>query len=273
VLAVAGLAALTMAGPFDLAPIAARHMARSLGRPVAIETMRVHFGAAVRVELRGLVFDNVDGGSQPRMLEVGRIDAETTPWSLILWALPRHALTVRHLSVEGVRLLLERGAGDRPNWRFGDSGPSKSDRRGGFPALLDARIRDAEIDVRPSSGHTLRVRLDEAGIAAGGVGQPISLAGTGAYNATPIALTATLRSFNELHDAALPFGMELHFSSGETTLGFVGTMTDPLNVDGADGRLALNAPTWDRVLAIAGIGEWAGRSLARGRRQWNVARP
>src|ERR1019366_2101641 len=58
-----------------------------------------------------------------------------------------------------------------------------------------------------------------------------------------------------------PFGMNLHFSSGDTTLEFVGTMTDPLNADGADGGVGLDARTWNRLLGIAGIGAWTGPPL------------
>ncbi len=255
------IAALLLAGPFDIAPIVARHAALSLGRPVTIAAMRVHFGAAVRVELRGLVIDNRPGGSQPRMLEVAEIDAEIAPWPLILWALPRHALMIRHLDIKGVRLLLEHTADDQPNWHFNRSVPSHANPRSDFPTLLDASIHDVEIDLRPSSGHVLRMLLGYASIASSGVTQPIALTASGAYNTTPLQLAATLRSFDELHDAALPFGMNLHFSSGDTTLEFVGTMTDPLNADGADGRVALDAPTWNRLLGIAGIGAWTGPPL------------
>ena len=47
--------------------------------------------------------------------------------------------------------------------------------------------------------------------------------------------------------------MTLHAASGETTLVFEGTATDPLNVDGMKGRLDLDAPNADALLGIAGL--------------------
>ena len=44
-------------------------------------------------------------------------------------------------------------------------------------------------------------------------------------------------------------------ASGETTLEFDGTMTDPLDVDGADGRAVLLVPTPEAILALAGTAE------------------
>jgi uncharacterized protein involved in outer membrane biogenesis len=248
-----GAAALFALGPFDLAPIVVRHLSASPGRTLSIATLRVRVGAAVSLELRDLDLDNLPNGSVPRMLHITRLDAEIAPWSVLLWGLWHRALVVRHLSVDGVRLWLEHGSDDRPNWRFGDSVTRPSTRRTQFPVLLDAKLHDVEIDLRTSSGKILRVTLDDAGIAARGAGRPVTLNGSGGYNAIPIQFAATTRSFNELHNTAVPFGMALHFASGDTTMDFIGTMTDPTNADGADGRLTVNAPTWDRMLAIAGV--------------------
>lgn len=254
-LAALGVAALISLGYFDYAPAVALRGSRSLGRPVTIAALRVHVGAAVTVELHDLAVDNAPGGSQPLMLQVARLNAEISPWSLFMWILSNRVPEFRHLSIDGVRLLLEHGSGDRPNWHFSDTASSPTDRRRQFPILLDARFHDAEIDLRTSSGKTLRLILGDASIAATAASQPVTLTATGAYNATPLQLAAALQSFDVLHDAAVPFRTNLHISSGDTTMDIAGTMTDPLNADGADGRLDLKAPNLDRILAIAGVSE------------------
>ena len=65
-----------------------------------------------------------------------------------------------------------------------------------------------------------------------------------------------------MRDSAVPYGTKLHFTSGQTTLDFDGTMTDPLDVDGAKGRLALDAPTPEAILAIAGVASTLDASLS-----------
>jgi uncharacterized protein involved in outer membrane biogenesis len=218
----------------------------------------------VTVELRDLALGNAPGGSQAQMLQIARIDAEIAPWSLAAWAVLRRPPVVGHLTIEGARLLLEHAGGDRPNWRFGKSKPAAAHHnpRSGFPTLLDARLHDGEIDLRASSGSTIRIRLDDARIAAEGLDQPVTLGATGAYNATPVQLSAALHSFDELHDPTQPFGTDIHLTSGDTKLEFAGTLTDPINADGAVGRLVLTAPNLDRLLAIAGADNRAALPLA-----------
>ena len=262
ILAVVGVAALTTLGRFNLAPAASRYASHTLGRPLTIGALQVQWGTVVTVKLRDLALANAPGGSQPDMARITRLDAQIAPVSLVAWMLWRHPLVVRHLSIDGARLLLEHAAGDRPTWRFGDSkpGPHKNP-RSVFPTLLDAHLRNAEIDLRGSGGHIIRIRLDTAGIAAKADDQPITLIATGAYNATPLALSASLHAFAELHDASQPFGTVLHLSSADTKLDFAGTMTDPINVDGAVGQLTLTAPNLDRLLAIAGVNDRAALSV------------
>jgi uncharacterized protein involved in outer membrane biogenesis len=262
VLAVLGVATVVAVRQFNLAPDVARYASRALGRSVTIGALRVHVGFPVTVELRGLAVSNAPGGSQAQMLQIARLDAEIAPWSLAAWAVLRRPPVVRHLAIEGARLLLEHAGGDRPNWRFGTSKPAaRHNPRAGFPSLLDARLHDGEIDLRASGGSTIRIRLDEARIAAEGLDQPVTLAATGAYNATPVQLSAALHSFDELHDPAQPFGTDIHLTSADTQLEFVGTMTDPINADGAVGRLVLTAPNLDRLLAIAGADDRAALPL------------
>jgi uncharacterized protein involved in outer membrane biogenesis len=256
VLAVSGVGGLFVLGHFELAPMAERYVSHKLGRPITVGGLRVRWGVPVTVELRDLAIDNAPGGSQAHMLQIAHLHADIAPLSLVAWVVSGHPPVVRHLTIEGARLLLEHAADDRPNWRFGKPQPTivaHRNPRAGFPTLLDARLHDVEIDLRMSGG-TLRIRLDAAGIVANGVDRPVSLTATGAYNGTPITLSGALHSFTELHDRSVPFGTNIQLASADTKLDFDGTMTDPINVDGAVGRLTLTAPNLDRLLTVAGVG-------------------
>ena len=255
VVAGAGLAAL---GRFNLAPAASRYASHALGRHMTIGALHVRWGTVVTVKLRDLALANAPGGSQPDMVRITRLDAQIGPVSLAAWMLLGHPPVVRHLTIDGARLLLEHTANDHPNWRFHGAKPvPRPNLRVDFPTLLDAHLQDAEVDLRGAGGHTIRIRVDSAGIAAKAADRPVTLTAAGAYNGTPLTLSADLHSYDELHDAPKPFGTVLHLASADTRLDFTGTMTDPINVDGAAGQLALTAPNLDRLLAIAGVDDHA----------------
>jgi uncharacterized protein involved in outer membrane biogenesis len=71
----------------------------------------------------------------------------------------------------------------------------------------------------------------------------VHLSGPGSYQGVPVALNATLGSFDQLHDPATKLPADVTLTSGDTALHFAGTLTKPLDVDGADGQLSVTAPT------------------------------
>jgi uncharacterized protein involved in outer membrane biogenesis len=245
-------------GRVDLASIAATRATAALGREVKIESLRLSPGRWIGIELRGAQLANVAGGSAPRMVEIGQLRAELDPLSLL-----RGPAALRGVELDGFKLLLERGPNRAANWHFGPAGasgapsapdaPKAPDGRSGFPDLPSVTLRNSEILFRTSSGQALRTTLTEATILSPDPTQPATLRGAGSYNGTPVALEATLGPITVLRDASKPYPTLLRMRSGETTLVFDGTMTDPLNVDGATGRLTLHAPTPAALLAIAGV--------------------
>ncbi len=242
------VAAWLLIGRFDLGPFAARWASASLGRTVTVASLHVTPGRWLTIELDGVRLDNIAGGTAPTMAELRHVTAEVEAVSLA-----RGPVMIRHLVVDGMTVLLERTADGTKNWKFGPDKP-KADPTGrsSFPALLEARLSDGEITVRTSGGKPLRTHLDDAAVQTGGTDQPVRLTGTGSYNGTSVRLDGDLASIDALRDVAKPFPVTLHMASGETTLDFKGTMTDPLNVDGAKGALALVAPSLKPILAMAG---------------------
>lgn len=262
-LAAVGAAAFLFVGRYDFGPFAAGRAGDALGRPVAVGGLRVSPGRWVTVDLTGARLDNAAGGSRPAMVEVGRLVAEVEAVSLL-----RGPVVVRRLEIDGLSVLLERTADGTPNWRFGprvERGPTRAPAdRSWFPTLLDARLLRGEVVFRTSSGAELRTLLDEAAWRTEGADRPVRLTAEGAYNGVPVRLGGDLRPVAELRDAAKPYGTDLRFASGDTTLGFKGTMTDPLNADGVRGELSLAAPTPGALMAVAGVSGEADASLALG---------
>jgi AsmA family protein len=239
-----------LVGHFNLASLASGRASAALGRQVTIDALHITPGRWITIEVDAARLANVPGGSRPMMVELRHLTAKVDALSLL-----HRPLIVRRLVVDGLSILAERTAGHTPNWRFGGAKPkpSTSDNRSWFPTLLNASLNDSEVVYRTSGGATFRTTLTKLSIVTPNVTQPVRLTATGAYNGTPISLAGELQSIVALRDGTIPYGMELHLRSDETKFSFKGTMTDPLDVDGAKGAVVLEAPTPKALLALAGL--------------------
>jgi uncharacterized protein involved in outer membrane biogenesis len=238
-------------GHFDLAYPVSRYLSEKVGRKLTIGSLRVTLGNPVAVEIHAVSLANAKGGSQPEMIALAHLKAEISP-STILYG----PLVVRHLSIDGAQILLEHGPGNYPNWKLASPlvhiAP-KMDGRQVMPALLDAHFHNIEIDVRTSDGNLLRTRLNDFAVKAASPETPVSLTGNGSYNGIPIHADIDLPPFSALHTKLAKLPVKLKLISGATSLAFEGTSTDPLNADGAEGRMILDAPKLHELLAIAGF--------------------
>ena len=234
----------------DLAKLASDYLSDRLGRKLTIASVRLHLGNPVRMEIGGVRLANMEGGSQPDMIALSRLTADVSPFRLLFG--PQ---TVQHLSLEGAVVLLEHGPNDVPNWKL--SAPTarmvgKREARLVLPTLLDAHFRNVEIDVRTSSGNVLRTRLDDFAVKAAAVDTPVTLVGDGSYNGIAVHADAKLPAFARLHTHTKTFPISIKLTSGTTSLALDGNARDPLNFDGIDGRIVLDAPKPRELFALAG---------------------
>ncbi len=259
-LVVVGVTGFLLLGRFELGPMAARMASERLGRPVTVARLHVSPGRWVTVELDGFTLANIEGGTRPLMLSLGHLSAELDPLSL-LWGPP----TLRNVAADKLDLLFERRASDgRRNWRFGPNPDRPSsppgDDRSGFPGFVAATMRDVVIGVGTSSGQVLTTRLAEASVSLPGGTGPLRIEGKGSYNGVPASLAGDGGTLAAFRDAATPFPITLHLASDPATLVFKGTMTHPLDVDGARGDVTLDAPSLAPVLKM--VGADGGKDIA-----------
>lgn len=251
VLAVAAAAAL-LAWPRAAVQALASHL---LERPVQIAELSLSVGDPVTVTLRGLRIANMPGGSSAEMIAVEAIDA-----ALDRAALLQGRLVYESLQVTRPRIALERDARGRGNWDFGgnstDSTTSDSrlvlvpKNRRQFPSLLNLRLTGGEVRFRTSSGQWLRLPLDDLTIQATDEDAPVSLVLDGGYNDTDAQLTATTASFNAFRDAAKPFDAGFSIAMPGVKLDFKGLLREPLDFEGVEGRMALEARRLDDLIGI-----------------------
>lgn len=242
-------AAVLLLPRIELAGFAAGRIAASVGRGVAIESLRIDPGRRIAVTLRGARLANIEGGTEPDMARIERLDAVIEAWPLL-----RGAVVVRSVEAEGARLLLERDGEGRGNWSFGPASDTPSPPpRAGVPVVLALALADGEIVIRTRSGRRLTIRIDGAALEAPDSASPATLRADGAYNDAPIALEAGLGSFDQLHDAGLPFPLSLRVRSGNAVLAHEGTAMDPLNFDQVRGTTTLEGPSLGEILAVAGL--------------------
>lgn len=247
----------------DLRPYAEKSASDALGREVRAAAFDIAWPdpfaeGPILVTVRDLRIANESWGSAPDMILLESLDAAIDPGSL--WeGVPIY----RHLRAKGLRVVLERDANGTGNWEFGGGGDDGGGDDGGgfalipknrtqFPTLLDMALSDALVTYRTFSGAVLRIPLDEVTIASPGDDTPVDLAARGAYNDTPLALTARTESFDRMREADHPFGTDLSIAGRTARVDFNGTMMQPLDADGADGAFRLAASELDNLLAAFG---------------------
>jgi uncharacterized protein involved in outer membrane biogenesis len=225
---------------------------RVLDRRVAISGLRIGWRNPLELELRGVRLANTGWGSRPDMLSIEALSA-----AIDLPALLRGVLRFETLRLDRPILLLERDAGGVGNWRFGSVAPRAGrlavvpKTRSQFPTLIAFALHDGQVAYRARASD-LRVDFHDLAIRSAGDDQQVSLTLDGAYNGTPTRLTATTDSYTALRDAAVPFGADFTIANAAGTIGFSGTMAEPLDFDGVRGKLDIDARNLAELLRTVG---------------------
>lgn len=242
----------------DLASFVSRRASAALGRNVSVGSLHVTPGRWIVIELRTARLSNIPGGTRPLMAEATRVVAEIDAVSLL-----NGPLMVRKLVVDGLNVLLEHTADATPNWKFRGTvktRPQRAAARSSFPVLLDTNIA-GDVTFRTAAGAEFRTHLDTARLLTDSADSPVHLVANGTYNGVAVGLEADLAPITALRDASKPYETDLRLRSAATILRFQGTMTDPLNLDGARGKIALDAPTPEAIYRIAGMSNDMNPSL------------
>jgi uncharacterized protein involved in outer membrane biogenesis len=238
----------------DLAPLVAEKASNSLGRQVTIGHLEVRWADPIAIDVTDLRIANAPWGSQPDMIRIGRLAALLDAGDL--W---RGVLYYDRLRIHDATVVLERDESGTGNWKF--AGQQEGGESGGgglglvpkdrtqFPTLIDFAGEDGLITYRARSGKILRIELNQVAISSPSEDAPVILSAEGAYNNVATRLDATAASYKVLRDADEPFPMDFTLAAKDTDIAFKGTAMEPLDFDGMDGRLSLDAKTLNDILA------------------------
>ncbi len=260
-LVMAAGALFVFAGHYDFGQFMAARLSAQLARKVTVGSLHITPGRWLHIELQDIQVANVPAGSKPVMAAIESAEADVEAVSVLYGP-----VVVRGLTIKGLNILLEHTPDGKKNWKFAGASQTAAPRtndRTHYPTLLRADLT-GEVLFRTSSGIPLDTRITQVRIETDASGKPIRLTGIGSYNDAPLTLRADLASFDDLRDESKPYHADIAITSGDSALHFVGTMSDPMNVDGAKGTLTLAAPTPAAVARIAGVSDIPDISLHLG---------
>ena len=231
-----------------------RHKARieafvsqTLGRPFAIDgPLKIRLLPVIDVSAEGVRLGNVPGGSQPQMLEIGKVAVQIGFWSLI-----SGPPDVRSFELSDASVLLENGPDGKSNWIMGTP---KAEEETEAEDEANAKGGAAEVPVVIRSAHLSNVRvvyreakkpdrvaqLDKLSIGPG-QNELLALDGQGMLGAYPLSLKGDAGPLKSLLSAR-DMRMDMKVSLGKLALDFDGMIgrLDPL--DGIDLTLKVTQP-------------------------------
>ncbi len=214
-----------------------------IGRPFAIDgTFELELLPSISVVAERVRVGNAGWGSQPQMIELGRLSARVGLWSLV-----SGPVDVRSLEVSDLSVLLETGPDGKGNWVLGDAAaPEEAAETPGSgaaaaPAVLqNVKLGNLRITYR-SRGKPDRVALIETLSIGPGSGGLLAISGKGSLNEFPATVKGELGPLDALFSGQ-NIRMAVQAALGDLRLDVSGGLgrLDPL--DGADLALKIGHP-------------------------------
>lgn len=242
-------------------PAIERQLGEALGRRVSMQ--RLGFGISLRptIVARDLRIANPAWASRPDLLHAAQVH-----FQIDLIALWHDRVHVHRVGLEGVDVLLERGADGAGNWVFaperqrGDSqGPVR------LPDIDGLALREGHLAWRDGDGRVEEVRVSAAS-AVLRTDRPFQLDIEAAWRGTP--LRAQVAAKASLQDALRggPFEVSLALAGAGTEATIDTTLAAPFSPEALDLHVRMQGAKLDALSALAGRAlpawgpyRWSGR--------------
>ncbi len=256
---VAAVAAVLLIDPNDQKDRIADAVRDATGRELVIAgDIDLDLGLATSVSLSNVTFSNADWGTGPQMVTFDRLEAEVGVLPLIT-----RTIQINRLLLDGAEILLETDAAGLANWQFepaakegDDAGSSDSGGDAGeapkLPILKDVLIQNVTLTFKDGvSGSTRTFKLERLALQGEGPEDPMKLDLAATLDDIPIVATGQLGAANALaRNEAFPVALSVDALGLEIRLD--GAVAKPLEGDGIDLNLAVNADDLSGLAVVAG---------------------
>ena len=218
-------------------------VSRSVGRPFIIEgPFSVRLVPVIEVSAERVRLGNMQGGSQPQMVEFGKAVVKIRFWSLI-----SGPPDVQLFELHDATVLLERSADGKGNWEMvppaedEEEEPEAEEEKAQVPVVIRmAQLNNVRLIYREPKKHDRVLQLDQLSITPGKEGL-LALEGAGKVDDYPLSLKGEAGPIKSLLSAR-DMRVAMQGTLGKLALDIHGVLgsLDPL--DGADLTLKIEHP-------------------------------
>lgn len=240
----------------DLRGIAARQASKALNREVAIDgDLKIRLGDPIHIHVEGLRVANAAWSDEKDMADLRELDLTLRLWPLLKgnWEIPELRLT-------GPKLVLEKNRDGGVNWNFGPPDPRREavkeaatpDKRGDIPLIGHLQVADGTVRYRdPAAEVDVTSGINTA---TGGNGEEqVRLEGKGNFAGKPFTVKIEGGSLDYLRDAPKPYPLKVETAVGKTRGRIVGTIAEPVKLEGVDLSVELSGDDLAEIFPILGI--------------------
>jgi uncharacterized protein involved in outer membrane biogenesis len=222
-------------------------VSKTIGRPFAIDgPLKLKLIPVVDLSAEHIRLGNVPGGSQPQMVEVGKVAVQIGFWSLI-----SGPPDVRSFELSDATVVLERGSDGKGNWIMSlpkadedsdaDDEPDEINGKVKIPLVIrSAHLSNVHLTYREAKKPDQVIQLDKLSIAPG-QNDLLALEGHGGFDIYTWTLNGEAGPLKSLLSAR-DMRMDLQLSMGKLSMAVDGILgrLDPL--DGANLTLKIEQP-------------------------------
>jgi AsmA family protein len=215
-----------------------------LGRQLRIGKLAVSWGRPMRIIAEHVTVANAAWGSNPAMLNVGRLDAEIEPGALL-----GLKLMVPQLVLEEGSLFLETAADGTGNWT-----PFTAATSAPRPQVERLLIRNGTFRYHNGqTGAETKAAADDLVAETADGASPIKVTAKGVFQQDPFALTAELGGVARFQSESGPYPVKLKGVLGANDIALDGRIADPLAKQWLDLNIDMNGQDIQEVLATLGV--------------------
>lgn len=214
----------------------------------------VDFGWTTQIRLEKMTYENLAWGSEPNMIEIGRLDFQIKPWEML-----KGRTIIPSVILADARILLERDAKGEKNWGFSEEAAAEAaapKERTEFPIIGKLEITNSTFafyDRKRADENQVELIISKLEATGGDASIPVELQASGRYQDRPFRVSLQAASYFELREAQEPYEMSIDLTIEDTRAKIVGSLTDPLTLQGPDLELDIRGQDMADLFPIIGI--------------------